>query len=156
MLSKIEMEKGIAMNNKEIIQIMPCNHKVYSTFKNEDGSTIKSPVLGFAIVKEEGLTLIETFSAWKDWLEVDSKSSNFTGYEYDIEGYSNSEEYMGNNTSKALEEKLISIVMKYANKHKNSWGISEAVAQDDRAMVDAVDLFGEIIGTLTPQKERDE
>ena len=45
-------------------------------------------------------------------------------------------------------DKILAIVMKYANKHKDMWGISEYVAQDDNAMVDAIDLFGEIIGNL--------
>jgi hypothetical protein len=43
---------------------------------------------------------------------------------------------------------ILKIVKKYADKHKDCWGIDEYVHQDDKAMIDAIDLFSEIIGSL--------
>jgi hypothetical protein len=51
------------------------------------------------------------------------------------------------------EEKIFDIVMKYANGYKSSWGIDEFVHQNDDAQVDAIDLFGEIIGVLPEQED---
>lgn len=54
-----------------------------------------------------------------------------------------------------LEANLLKIVMKYADKHKNCWGIEEYVHQDDEAMEDAIELFADIIGAL-PEREETE
>ena len=50
---------------------------------------------------------------------------------------------------------IYNIVMKYAEKHKDCWGIEESVSQVDSMMVDAINLFTEIIGALPEQEEEE-
>lgn len=149
------------MSKKKILQIMPCNKKMYSIFKQEDGTNIKRPVLGFALVEgrkdEEGLMLIETFSADNVYTDLDCDHANFEGYEYDIEGYSNKEQCMTEGYSNPLKKKILELVIEYVNKHTDIWSIKEAVHQNDKAMEDAIELFSKIISIFPPMgKDKDE
>ena len=60
------------------------------------------------------------------------------------------EEYVKITKSK---KEILDIVMKYAEKYRDYWGIKEAVARDDNASADGITLFGEIIGALSSQNE---
>jgi hypothetical protein len=53
------------------------------------------------------------------------------------------------------QKKILDIVMKYAEKYKDSWGIKDFVYQDDDACVDSIELFTDIIGTLPEQKDKE-
>jgi hypothetical protein len=55
-----------------------------------------------------------------------------------------------------LKQAIINIVAEYANNHRDMWGVDEYVWQNDKAQLDAINLFNELIFMLPSDEEESE